>query len=253
MGMLKKTSRQYLLFVCFFKKGESKVESDNILNQKKLVGEKAAEYIEDGMVVGLGTGSTVYYTITKLAQLVEKGLSIRGIPTSIQTEELAKILAIPLASFKEIDQIDIAVDGADEFDPGYNLIKGGGGALLREKIIANAAKKFIVVATPDKSVEKLGQFPLPIEVVPFGAEITKKQLRALGCEPQLRQFQGGPFKTDNGNFIFDCKFGEISQPQTLAEKLNRIPGVVEHGIFIGMTDILITLDHTGSVIAKSPE
>ncbi|CEG26298.1 ribose 5-phosphate isomerase A [Bacillus sp. B-jedd] len=229
------------------------MESDNILNQKKLVGEKAAEYIEDGMVVGLGTGSTVYYTITKLAQLVKKGLSIRGIPTSVQTEEMAKKLGIPLATFKEIDEIDIAIDGADEYDPRFNLIKGGGGALLREKIIANAAKKFIVVATPDKRVEKLGQFPLPVEVVPFGAEITKKQLLVFGCEPQLRQYQGGSFKTDNGNFILDCRFGEISRPQSLAEKLNRIPGVVEHGLFIDRTDILITLDQTGSIIVQNPK
>ena len=130
------------------------------MNEKKIVGEKAVEFIKDGMVVGLGTGSTVYYTILKLGQLVKEGLSIQGIPTSIQTAELAKKLGIPLGSFKEIEQIDIAIDGADEVDFQFNLIKGGGGALLREKIIAKAAQKFIVVATPAKLSEKLGMhFP----------------------------------------------------------------------------------------------
>ena len=125
------------------------------LNEKLLVGEKAVEFIKDGMVVGLGTGSTVYYTIMKLGQLVKEGLSIQGIPTSIQTEELAKKLEIPLASYKEIEKIDVAIDGADEVDSNLDLIKGGGGALLREKIIAKAAKKFIVVATPSKMVGKI--------------------------------------------------------------------------------------------------
>ena len=212
------------------------------MNEKQLVGEKAVEFIKDGMVVGLGTGSTVYYTIMKLGQLVKEGLSIQGIPTSIQTEELAKKLGIPLASFKEIEQIDVAIDGADEVDSNLDLIKGGGGALLREKIIAKAAKKFIVVATPSKMVEKLGAFPLPVEVVPFGAEWTAKHLQELRGEPTLRQINGKPYQTDNGNYIFDCVFPNITQIHELDESLNKIPGVIENGLFIGMADLVISLD-----------
>ena len=212
------------------------------LNEKQLVGEKAVEYIRDGMVVGLGTGSTVYYTIMKLGQLVKEGLTIQGIPTSVQTEELARKIGIPIGSFKEIDQIDIAIDGADEIDSNLNLVKGGGGALLREKIIAKAAKKFIVVATPSKLVEKLGVQRLPVEVVPFGAELTEKHLRELGGNPVLRIVDGIPFRTDNGNYIFDCSFSDLSQPIHLEKKLNLIPGVVENGLFIGMSDMVISLN-----------
>ena len=218
------------------------------LNEKKLVGEKAAEFIKDGMVVGLGTGSTVYYTIIKLGQLVKEGLTIQGIPTSVRTEELAKKVGIPLVSFKEIGQIDVAIDGADEVDFNLDLIKGGGGALLREKIIAKAAKQFIVVATPNKMVKKLGGFQLPVEVVPFGAELTEKHISELGIDPILRQFEGNPYKTDNGNYIFDCDISSILQPKELEEKLNMIPGVVENGLFINMSDIVISLDHEKNVV-----
>ena len=218
------------------------------LNEKKLVGEKAAEFIKDGMVVGLGTGSTVYYTIIKLGQLVKEGLTIQGIPTSVRTEELAKKVGIPLVSFKEIGQIDVAIDGADEVDSNLDLIKGGGGALLREKIIAKAAKQFIVVATPNKMVKRLGGFQLPVEVIPFGAELTEKHISELGIDPILRQFEGNPYRTDNGNYIFDCDISDILQPKELEEKLNMIPGVVENGLFINMSDIVISLDHEKNVV-----
>lgn len=218
------------------------------MNEKKLVGEKAVEYIRDGMVVGLGTGSTVYYTIMKLGQLVKEGLTIQGIPTSVQTEELAKKIGIPIGSFKEIDQIDIAIDGADEIDSNLNLVKGGGGALLREKIIAKAAKQFIVVATPSKLVEKLGVQRLPVEVVPFGVELTEKHLRELGGNPDLRVVDGTPFRTDNGNYIFDCSFSDLSLPKHLEEKLNLIPGVVENGLFIGMANMVISLNRQNDPI-----
>ena len=218
------------------------------LNEKRVVGEKAVEFIKDGMVVGLGTGSTVYYTIIKLGQLVKEGLSIQGIPTSIQTAELATKLGIPLASFQEIGEIDVAIDGADEVDSNLDLIKGGGGALLREKIIAKAARRFIVVATPSKMVKKLGSFPLPVEVVPFGAKWTEKHLKELGLEPSLRQSNGTPYQTDNGNYIFDCVFSEISKPHELEAKLNTIPGVVENGLFIGMTDLVISLDRNNQPV-----
>ncbi len=212
------------------------------MNQKKEVGEKAIDYIEDGMIVGLGTGSTVFFTITKLGELVQKGLSIKGIPTSKQTEKLANKVGIPLISFDEVEQIDVAIDGADEVAPDLNLIKGGGGALLREKIIANAAKTFIVVADPNKNVPKLGSFPLPVEVLPFGFEMTKKKIQNLGLTAHLRQVQGKPFLTDNGNYILDFLIPDMTNLKELERKLNLIPGVIENGLFLGVTDIYITLD-----------
>jgi ribose 5-phosphate isomerase A len=211
------------------------------LNEKKEVGEKAVEYVKDGMVVGLGTGSTVYYFVSKLGQLVQQGLSIKGIPTSEQTEKLAIELNIPLVSFREIEEIDVAVDGADEVDQDLNLIKGGGGALLREKIIAKAAKTFIVVADSHKNVDTLGTFPLPIEVVPFGFEMTMKYIRELGGNPTLRQRRGSPYVTDNGNYIIDSNFHEISQPDILEKNLNLLPSVVDNGLFVGMADAVITI------------
>ncbi|MFS0820887.1 ribose-5-phosphate isomerase RpiA [Bacillus sp. 1P02SD] len=212
------------------------------MNEKKEVGEKALDYIKDGMVVGLGTGTTVFYTITKLGELVRNGLSIKGIPTSKETEKLAKEVGIPLVSFSEVEQIDVAIDGADEVDPELNLIKGGGGALLREKIIAHAANTFIVVADPDKNVAKLGSFPLPVEVLPFGIEMTKKKIQELGLIPHLRQVQGDPFRTDNGNYILDCRLPDKMNLKELERALNLIPGVMENGLFLGMTDKYITLD-----------
>lgn len=217
------------------------MKGDKALIEKKEVGEKAIEFINDGMIVGLGTGSTVYYFISKLGELVQQGLSIKGVPTSKQTEKLARELGIPLVSFHQIEQIDVAIDGADEVDFDLNLIKGGGGALLREKIIAKAAKTFIVVADSQKNVETLGTFPLPIEVVPFGFEMTMKYIRELGGNPTLRQRRGTPFITDNGNYIIDSSFQEINQPEELEKNLNLLPGVVDNGLFVGIADTVITI------------
>lgn len=218
------------------------------MNEKKEVGEKAVDYVKEGMVVGLGTGTTVFYTILKLGKLVEQGLSIKGVPTSKQTEKLAIEVGIPLISLNETEQIDVAIDGADEVNPDLDLIKGGGGALLREKIIAKAAKSFIVIADPHKRVSKLGSFPLPVEVVPFGYEMTMKHIQGLGCSPQLRQNNGIPFLTDNGNYIIDCISPIIGQPGELEKNLNLIPGVVENGLFVGMADKVITLNREKSII-----
>jgi ribose 5-phosphate isomerase A len=211
------------------------------LNEKKEVGEKAVDYVKEGMVVGLGTGSTVFYTISKLGKLVQQGFSIKGIPTSKQTEKLAIDVGIPLVSLNEIDHIDLAIDGADEVNRDLDLIKGGGGALLREKIIAKAAKTFIVVTDSHKNVDTLGTFPLPIEVVPFGYEMTMKYIRELGGNPKLREKDGNPFLTDNGNYIIDSSFQEINHPKELEKNLNLIPGVVDNGLFVGLADAVITI------------
>lgn len=220
------------------------------MNEKQLVGEKAVEYIRDGMVVGLGTGSTAYYTIKKLGELVRKGLNIKGIPTSEQTAALAVKQGITLLDFKEVKQIDVVIDGADEFDADLNLIKGGGGALLREKIIANATSTFIVIADSSKGAEKLGAFPLPIEIVTFGAEMTSKKIAELGCEPKLRLNGNQPFITDNGNYILDCDFKLIESPEELEWQLNMIPGVIENGLFVNMANRLITIEN-GVLVEKT--
>ncbi|MCD7035032.1 ribose-5-phosphate isomerase RpiA [Metabacillus sp. GX 13764] len=217
------------------------------MNEKQLVGERAAALVKDGMTVGLGTGSTVFYTIKKLAALAADGLNIKGIPTSEQTEKLALEGGIPLISFAEAESIDIAIDGADEADPSGCLIKGGGGALLREKIIAKAAKKFVVVADSKKIVQSLGAFGLPVEVVPFGYEMTERHIQCLGASTVLRQQENKPFVTDNGNYIFDCDFKQITDPGTLERNLNMIPGVVENGLFVSMADLIITADEQKNI------
>ncbi|MBT2695446.1 ribose-5-phosphate isomerase RpiA [Bacillus sp. ISL-55] len=220
------------------------------MNEKELVGIKVVEYIKDGMVVGLGTGSTAYFTIKKLGELVRNGLNITGVPTSEQTAALAVEQGITLVDFKDIKQIDVAIDGADEFDANLNLIKGGGGALLREKIIANAASTFIVIADSSKGAEKLGTFPLPVEIVKFGSEMTSRKIAELGCEPKLRLNGNQPFITDNGNYILDCDFKKIESPQELEKQLNMIPGVVENGLFVNMADRLITIEN-GELVEKT--
>lgn len=194
---------------------------------KKSAGEKAAEYVKDGMIVGLGTGSTVKYTIKKIAaRIKEENLNIIGIPTSIATEKLAKEEGIPLSSLNEYPKVDIDIDGADECDKNFNLIKGGGGAHAREKIVAAASKEFIVVADSTKKVSELGNFSVPVEVLPLAVEFVKNELIKLGGDPDLRE----NFTTDNGNLILDTKF-EIENPLDLEIKLNSIPGVVDNGIF----------------------
>jgi ribose 5-phosphate isomerase A len=221
-----------------------------LVNEKQIVGEKAAEFVKDGMIVGLGTGSTVFYTIQKLGQLVNEGLSIKAVPTSIQTERLAREVGITLVDFTELEEFDLAIDGADEVDGNLNLIKGGGGALLREKIIAYAAREFIVVADSSKLVNRLGAFHLPVEVVPFGMEMTERHLKALGGLPRVRTSDRTLFKTDNGNFIFDCDFGFIENAGELEKAINMIPGVVENGLFVGMADKVITLNKQGKVVIR---
>ncbi len=211
-----------------------------IEDMKKMAGEKAAEYVKDGMVIGLGTGSTVYYTILKLGDMVKDGLDIIGIPTSKETENLARNLGIKVGTLTEYPEIDLTIDGADEIDPELNLIKGGGGALLREKIVAYASKKEIIVADERKIVEKLGErFYLPVEVIPFSEGVVFRKLDDMGLNPKVRMKDGGKYITDNGNMIIDCHTGPIKDPKNLEKELNMIPGVVENGLFIGLADMAI--------------
>ncbi|MBO9597231.1 MAG: ribose-5-phosphate isomerase RpiA [Cohnella sp.] len=206
-------------------------------NAKKLAAEKAVEFVQDGMIVGLGTGSTSFFAIHRIAERIkQEGLKIQAVSSSKSSEELAVQLGIPLIPFAEVDSIDLTIDGADEVDGEFNLIKGGGGALLREKILASNSRKFIVIVDESKVVKRLGKFPLPVEIVPFAAELTIKNLGKLECTPTVRMIDGKPFLTDNGNWIVDCRFGEIANPDVLGRQLKAIAGVVEHGLFIAMTD-----------------
>lgn len=206
---------------------------------KKAAGERATEYIQSGMIVGLGTGSTAFWAIEKIGKMVMEGLQITAVATSVTSEEQAEKLHIPLISFAELDHIDVDIDGADEVDENMNLIKGGGGALLREKIIASSSKKMIVVVDESKMVETLGKFPLPAEVIPFGWEMTFRKLQSFGCTPVLRKKNQEVFVTDNGNYIIDCSFGSIPSPGDLHSQLNNIPGVVENGLFTNICSTVI--------------
>jgi ribose 5-phosphate isomerase A len=202
------------------------------MDAKKIAAEKAAGYVENEMIVGLGTGSTVFHAIHKLGEMVQQGLQIRTVSSSVQSEKIAKELNIPSVDFADIDHIDLYIDGADEVDENHNLIKGGGGALLREKILAFNSLRYIVVVDESKLVDSLGQFPLPVEVVPFALPLTLSHIRLLGAEVVIRQKDGKDFVTDNGNLIADCKFASITEPVLLNQKLHEIPGVVETGLFL---------------------
>ena len=208
--------------------------------EKEAAGRAAAKLVRDGDVVGLGTGSTAYFAVVALGERVKAGLKIVGIPTSVQTADLAHAVGIPLTTLDEHPEIDITIDGADEVDPQLNLIKGGGGALLREKVVASVTKKMVVVADSGKIVPVLGKFPLPVEVIPFAQTVVEKKIVALGATPKLRtQSDGSPYLTDNGNQILDCRFGKIADPAALDRELNGTPGVVEHGLFIGLARLAI--------------
>jgi ribose 5-phosphate isomerase A len=203
--------------------------------EKEAAGRAAAKLVRDGDVVGLGTGSTAYFTVIALGERVKAGLKILGIPTSMQTADLARAVGIPLTTLDEHPEIDITIDGADEADPQLRLIKGGGGALLREKVVASASKKMVVIADSAKMVPVLGKFPLPVEIIAFARAVVEKKMVSLGGSPKLRtRPDGSPYITDNGNQILDCSFGRIEDPPALARSLSNIPGVVEHGLFIGL-------------------
>jgi len=217
------------------------------INVKQLAAEKAVEYVEDGMKVGLGTGSTAYWAIRKLGERVSEGLKITAVATSRASEEQARELGIPLVAFGDIDSLDLTIDGADELDSSLQLIKGGGGALLREKIVASNSTRMIVIADEGKVVDTLGKFPLPVEIVPFAWEWTVAELAKLGCQPELRRSREELYKTDNGNYIADCRFEAIEAAPKLALTIQSIPGVVDHGLFIGIAAMAIVGKHDGSI------
>ena len=206
------------------------------MEAKRRAGERAVEFVEDGMAVGLGTGTTAYWAVERLGERVRAGLRVRCVPTSRRTEEQARRLGIPLINLGEVSELDIAIDGADEIGPGLALIKGGGGALLREKLVASAARRFVVAADASKKVEVLGRFPLPVEVVPFAWELTARRVASVvNVEPALRREAGGEtYVTDNGNFILDCRCGRIPDPARTERELKALVGVVECGLFVGM-------------------
>jgi len=205
---------------------------------KRAAAESAVAMVKDGMVVGLGTGSTADLALAALGERVRNGLRISGIPTSEQTKSMARELGIPLSGFAEHQRTDIAIDGADEVDlPSMNLIKGRGGALLREKIVAAASQRLIIIVDETKLVTRLGErTDVPVEVVPFGWQVTAGRLRELGAIPRLRNAATGqPFVSDGGHFILDCDFISRRPDPSLAEDLDRVVGVIEHGLFFGMT------------------
>ncbi len=209
-------------------------------HEKELAGRAAAKLVNDGDIVGIGTGSTAYFAILALGERVKAGLRITGIPTSNASAELARSVGIPLSTLDQHTEIDIDIDGADEIDPHLNLIKGGGGALLREKVIAAASKKFVVIADSGKLVPILGKFPLPVEVISFARSVVEKRIAGLGASVKWRARPDGTlYITDNGNPILDCSFGKIEDPGALARTLSSIPGVVEHGLFIGLASIAL--------------
>ena len=208
---------------------------------KQLACQRAVQEVQDGMVLGLGTGSTVYYFLQELGRMVREGRRIAGVPTSVQTAQLATQLAIPLTTLDDHPELDLAVDGADEVDDDLNLVKGAGGALLREKIIAASAMRLLIVVDESKMVRQLGErYPLPVEVVPFGHTPAVRALEGLGAQVTLRRgADGQAWVSDNGNYILDCRFGPIADPVALQQQLLALPAVVDSGLFLNMTDTVI--------------
>jgi ribose 5-phosphate isomerase A len=208
--------------------------------EKEAAARASLKYIQDGLIVGLGTGSTATIAIRYLGERVRDGLKICGIPTSIASRDLAIQLGIPLTNFDEIQEIDVTIDGADEFDPALNLIKGGGGAMLREKIVASATKKLVIVTDSTKQVPLLGKFPVPVEVIGFAEALIAKKIAELGASvAQRKDAAGKPYVTDEGHHILDCRFGQIPDPAAMARKLSDMPGIVEHGLFVGMASVVL--------------
>jgi ribose 5-phosphate isomerase A len=221
---------------------------------------KAIDFVESGMTLGLGTGSTAAKFVDLLGDKVRHGLDVQCVATSEATRVQALRLGIPLTTLDERGELDLAIDGADEIDPRLRLIKGGGGAHLREKIVAMAADRFVIIADSSKKVDKLGKFPLPIEIVQFGVRATMEMIEMVAQDVGVfgelalrRNATGAPFLTDNGNYIVDCAFGEIGDPEDLSDVLEMVPGVVEHGLFIDIADAVIIAGPGGlEILTRDP-
>lgn len=219
---------------------------------KKAAGIKAADYVTDGMIVGLGTGSTAYYFVEEIGRRVkEEGLKVLCVTTSCQTTQQAERLGIPLTEIDQVDKIDVTVDGADEVDSAFNGIKGGGGALLMEKIVAVPTQTYIWVVDDSKLVDKLGAFKLPVEVVQYGAEKLYRYFASLGYKPSFRVKEGQRFVTDMDNYIIDLDLGVIEDPYTFGHMLKNMVGVVEHGLFNQMVDKVVVARPTGIEVLES--
>jgi len=220
-----------------------------MIDLKKLVAEKAAdEYIKDGMVVGLGTGSTAYYVIQRVGEFVRNGMRLKCVATSEQTERIAKECGITIVGLDDVEYIDVTIDGADEIDPQMQLIKGLGGALVREKIVASASRSEVIIADDSKKVEMLGtKAPLPVEVLRFGHTVSRKALEKQGCTAVLRMKDGKPFISDSGNYIYDCRFEKIDNPFFLETRINVIPGVVDNGLFLNTATTVLISSADGTV------
>ncbi len=217
---------------------------------KESAGRYAADLVESGMRVGLGTGSTVHYTLLRLGERIAgEGLEIIGVPTSVATEKEATELGIPLTTLDAVEALDLTIDGADEIDGEFQMIKGGGGALLREKVVAYATRRQVIVVGRGKLVERLGTtFDLPVEVVPFARPLVERELAGLGIETRLRRRDEREYRTDNGNAILDCHFSAgIADPAAMERRLDAIPGIVETGLFIGLAHICVIGDEEGQV------
>ena len=207
--------------------------------EKQVAAREAVKYISDNTVVGLGTGSTAYFAIIEVAELVKKGFNLKCVPTSEHTASLATSLGIELLDMKDVQTIDVTIDGADEFDDQLNLIKGGGGALFREKIIASLTTKEIIIADSGKKVDKLGAFKVPVEIVPMALNYVVKEMARLNGKGVVRMKDGAPFITDNHNIIVDADFGLIEDAGKLSESLNQIEGILGHGLFVNLASVVI--------------
>ena len=220
-------------------------------NDKQIAAQEAVSRIKDGMVIGIGSGSTVNEMLRFLAKRIEsEGIRVSGIPSSLKTERLARELEIPLTTFAVHQKVDIAIDGTDEVDSNLHLIKGGGGSLVREKMVDMVADKFIVIADQSKMVKQLGNVAVPVEIVPYGWQATEKRLEQIGCQTNLRYRNGEIFVSDNQNYIIDCKFTEIKEPARLHESIKRLVGVVETGIFTDMVHETIIVDQGNISVLK---
>lgn len=227
------------------------VDSNNKNREKKIAAERASDFVESRMIVGLGTGSTVYFTVVKLGELARSGLKFKAVSTSDATTQLALTCGIQIISIDEVNEIDLTIDGADEADNNFNGIKGGGGALLFEKIVAMNSKKNIWIIDSEKLVDKLGKFPLPVEIVPFGYKRILSILTEMSLKPHLRKKNDEIFLTDSGNYIIDLNTGEIDNAKELNDRLKLVTGIIETGLFIDIADkIIIGKNNSTEILQK---